>query len=130
MSASENEALVRRMIAALQARDVAALGEVLTDDVVYHFPGRGPLAGTYRGKPEILGVFRRFGEVLGPIQVHTHDVLAGDEHVAELVVNSAERNGRRHEWRAIRLYHFRDGLISEVWVLLEDPYALDEFMTA
>jgi hypothetical protein len=33
VSAIENEVLVRRMIAALQARDVAALGEALTDDV-------------------------------------------------------------------------------------------------
>ena len=128
MSAPENEALVRRLIAALQARDVAALGDLLTDDVVYHFPGRGPMAGTYEGKDAVFGAFRGFGAILGPIELRNHDLLVGDDHVAELAVNAADRDGRHLEWRAVRLYHFRDGRISEIWVLLEDPYALDEFM--
>ncbi|MDQ3881241.1 MAG: nuclear transport factor 2 family protein [Chloroflexota bacterium] len=125
-----DEAVVRRLIAALQARDVDELGAVLDDDVVYHFPGRGPLAGTYRGKAAVLDVFRSFGALFGPISVRTHDVVAGPEHVVEMAINSATVGGVSHEWRAVRLYHVRDGRLAEIWVLLEDPYALDELMAA
>jgi uncharacterized protein len=124
-----NEALVRRLVAALQQRDIAELGAVLADDVVYHFPGRSAMAGTYRGRDEVLGVFRTFGQLLGsPPTVATHDILSSDDDVVELAVNSAERGGTPFEWRGIRVYHVREAVIAEIWVFLEDPYALDDYL--
>jgi uncharacterized protein len=124
-----NEAVVRRLIDALQRRDVDALGAVLADDVVYHFPGRSAMAGRYRGRGAVLDFFRRFGALLGaPPTLTTHDLLASADHVVELGVNSAARDGQPFEWRVIRVYHVRDDRIAEIWVIVEDPYALDAYL--
>ena len=87
------------------------------------------MAGTYRGRDELLGVFRRFAQLLGaPPRLTTHDVTSSADHVVELAVNAADRGGRAFEWRAIRVYHVRDGLVREIWVVLEDQYAVDEYL--
>ena len=56
--ADSKERVVRALLAALEARDIGAISELLTDDVVYHFPGRGPVAGTYQGRDAVLGLER------------------------------------------------------------------------
>lgn len=120
---------VRQLMGALAARDGAAVASLLTDDVVYHFPGRNQLSGTYRGKPEVMAFFQRFPTVLdAPPALDTHDVLSSEAHGADLTSLTAQRGGRQHAWRAVRIYHFVEDLISEVFVVIEDQAALDEFL--
>jgi ketosteroid isomerase-like protein len=125
-----NEAVVRRMVAALEAADPVAIAALLADDVVYHFPGRSSLAGTYRGRDEVMGVFRGLGALLGgPPKLRSHDVVASEAHVVELATHSAARGGAPFEWQALRVYHFGEGgLISEVWLTIPDLYAFDAYL--
>jgi ketosteroid isomerase-like protein len=39
----------------------------------------------------------------------------------------AERDGRSLDMAASHVWHTADGLLSEVWVLVEDQYLMDEF---
>lgn len=118
------------MVAALEAADGPAIAELLADDVVYHFPGRSPLAGTYQGKAEIMGLFRSIAATLGaPPGLRSHDVLASEAHALDLAIHSAKRGGRPFEWRAIRLYHFGEGgLVTEIFLTIEDLHAFDEYL--
>jgi hypothetical protein len=123
------EAVARRFVDALGRRDPGAMSAELADDVVYHFPGRSPVAGTYRGRDEVMGLFGAFGRVLGgPPETELHDLTVGSDHVVELATHRAARDGRAFEWRAVRVYHVRDGRIAEIWLCLEDQYALDEYL--
>ena len=80
------------MLEALERRDVGAISELLTDDVVYHFPGRGPVAGTYRGRDAVLGLFRTFvGLFDGPLEMASHDVVASEAHVVDLATYTGVR---------------------------------------
>ncbi|MCA1644452.1 MAG: nuclear transport factor 2 family protein [Chloroflexi bacterium] len=39
--------------------DTATLRQVLAEKVVYHLPGRSPMAATYRGREEVLDLWDR-----------------------------------------------------------------------
>jgi ketosteroid isomerase-like protein len=125
------DAVVRRLVDALAARDAGTIESLLTDDVVYHFPGRNPLAGSFRGRDQVMGFFRRFPTVLdGPPSIAFHDVLSSEAHGADLATFTASRGGREHTWRAIRIYHLSDDRIAEIFVTIDDQAAFDAFMNA
>ncbi len=130
--AAEKEAVVRRMVEALQRADLAAIGELLSDDVVYYFPGRSALAGTYRGRAEVLGLLGAFSRLLGgrPPSLDSHDVVASEAHVVELATHAAERDGQPYQWHAVRIYHIDADLISEIWLMIGDIYAFDAWLEA
>ena len=126
--ARRNGEIVRELTAALGARDAAAVAALLTEDVVYHFPGRNPMSGTYRGK-EVMAFFRRFPTLLdGPPTTDTHDVLSSEAHGADLTTLTATRGGRSHAWRAVRIYHLAEDRISEVFVTIDDQATFDNFL--
>ena len=129
--ADDKERIVRRLLEALEARDVVAIAEMLADDVVYHFPGRGPVAGTYRGRDEVLGLFRAFGGLFdGPLAMAGHDVVASEAHVVDLATYTGVRSGQAFTWNAVRLYHVDAGRISEIWLMIGDVYAFDAWMSS
>ena len=129
--AQRNAEVVRALTVALGARDAAAVEALLADDVVYHFPGRNPIAGTYRGRAEVMAFFRRFPSLLdGPPTTDTHDVLSSEAHGADMSALTATRGGRSHAWRAVRIYHLAEDRISEVFVTIDDQQAFDEFLNA
>jgi ketosteroid isomerase-like protein len=127
--AATKEGVVRRMVDALQRRDGAAISELLDDDVVYYFPGRSQVAGTYRGRAEVLGLFAAFGQLFDePPALSSHDVVASEAHVVELGTYRAARGGQPYEWHAVRIYHIAVDRISEIWLMIGDVYAFDEFL--
>jgi ketosteroid isomerase-like protein len=129
--AAAKEAVVRRMVDALQRADLAAIGELVSDDVVYHFPGRSPVAGTYRGRQEVVGLFSAFRRLLdGPPRMSSHDVVASEAHVVELTTLAAERGGQPHDWHAVRIYHVAEDDITEIWLMIDDLYAFDAWLAA
>jgi uncharacterized protein len=128
--AASKEAIVRRLLDALEARDAAAIGELVTDDVVYHFPGRGPVAGTYRGREAVLGLFGALGQLFdAPLEMRSHDVVASEAHVVDLATYTGTRGGEPFTWNAVRLYHVDADRISEVWLMIGDVYAFDEWLS-
>jgi ketosteroid isomerase-like protein len=127
--AASKEAVVRRMVDALQRADAAAIAALVSDDVVYHFPGRSPLAGTYRGRTEVLGLFGTFGRLLGgPPRLINHDVVASEAHVVELSTHDAVRDGRPFEWRVARIYHINVDQVTEIWLMIEDVHRFDAWL--
>jgi ketosteroid isomerase-like protein len=125
-----NEAVVRRFADAMVARDVGAIAECFTDDVVFHIPGRNPLSGDYRGRQRVLThLFQAWEEAFGGLEIRVHDVLATDDHVVMLSDRRARRDDRSVDMRAASIYHVRDGRIAEAWLMEWDPYAIDDFLS-
>ena len=128
-TADAKEHIVRRMLDALAQREVAAIGELLADDVFYYFPGRSSVAGTYHGREEVLGLFRAFAALFdAPPAFETHDVLASEAHVVDLATYTASRNSQPFTWNTVRLCHVEADRISEIWLLIGDIYAFDAFL--
>jgi hypothetical protein len=128
--AHPNEELFRRAFDAFAKGDTDTLRELSDQDEVWHIPGRGPLAGDYRGPDEILGFFARTMELTGgTFRAELHDVVANDEHTVALYVARGEREGRTFENRNVLVSHVRNGKMVETWLLSDDQYAADEFFS-
>ena len=57
---------MRQANAAFGSGDLGALqSQFLAEDVVWHVPGRGPLAGDYQGIAEVIALFGKISRVPG-----------------------------------------------------------------
>ena len=126
--AHPNEDLVRRGFAAFGTGDIATLGELFADDVVWHVGGRSPITGDYKGKEQVFGFFAQLAERAGgTFRLDIHDVLANDEHVVALVKATGERQGKTLNNNASQVFHVQGGNVTEVWFHPDDQYATDDF---
>ena len=123
-----NVELLRAQIDALARGDIAQAMSYYTDDAVFHYPGRNPLSGDYRGKDQVLALLGRvMEETDGSFRPDVHDILASDDHVAALVTVHATRGETSVEWKSLDLFHVRDGKLSEHWVHEVDQELVDRF---
>ena len=97
-----NADLLRAQLEALSRGDIATAMSFYSDDVVFHYPGRNPLSGDYRGKDQVRELLDRVMEFTkGTFRPHVHDILASDDHVAALVTvvrNEMERQSSGRAW--------------------------------
>jgi ketosteroid isomerase-like protein len=128
-TAALHEDLVRRFVAALNDRDAQALIALVTDDIVWQFPGRNALAGSHRGIPAVAAFLQGVARGMGGFPtLEVHDILANDRHAVELTKISLERGGRTDVWWTFRAYHFRDGRISEIFATTDEQAFLDDLI--
>jgi ketosteroid isomerase-like protein len=126
--AHPNEDLVRSGYDAFATGDIATLGELFADDIVWHAAGRNQLAGTYRGKEEVFGSFQKVAELSGgTFKLDIHAILADDDHVVALTHATAEREGATLDDNTIQVFHIKGGKVTEQWLHPGDAYATDEF---
>jgi ketosteroid isomerase-like protein len=124
-----NEVLARREIELINSGDFAALDEMYADDMLLHYPGRNPLAGEYRNVDDFLAKAQKLlGE--GVLRRELHDAFGSDEHAIQLLNVTADVGEKSHTWRAVVVMHVRDDKFSEVWLHIDDQYALDDFLNS
>jgi ketosteroid isomerase-like protein len=125
MTTSEhpNATAYRRTVEAFRARDLATLRSLVAEDVVWHVPGRSPMAGEIRGLDALVEWLGRLGEY--GFTIREHDVFGNEEHVCALSYIGAKRPGLDIETRVTSVFHFRDGRQVERWMYPEDPAAWD-----
>jgi uncharacterized protein len=129
--AHPNEELARNVTDALSKRDMDRFFSYQADDIVMHFPGRGPMAGEYRGKEGLAQLFQRQMQVLdSPPQIENHDVLANDDHAVILNKVRASRGGQTIEQQQVVVMHIKDGKVRETWLLFSDQQGMDEAATS
>ena len=128
MSEHPNASLLRRTYEAFARHDVATLGELFADDVVWHVPGRSALSGDFRGQDEVFAYFRRLREMSGDtFKAEARDFTASDEHVVSLEHLTAERDGKTLDLQLALVVRVRAGQIAEAHDFFYDPNAWDEF---
>ena len=126
--AHPNEELVRGGYEAFAKGDLETVLARFDEGIVWHVPGRGPLAGEYRGHQGIMEFFGKLMEMSGgTFRLELHDVLASDDHVVALVNAFGERNGTSRTFTTAHVWHVRDGKATEFWGLSTNPYEDDEF---
>ena len=122
------EELLRTHIEKLSQGDLDGAVADYEDDAVLHYPGQGPLAGDYRGRDEIKRFYSQVGERTGGTFSVTYEALFSDQnHAAALASLSAEREGERHEWKAMEILRIKEGKIAHHQIFEDDQYALDRW---
>ncbi|MDO8615158.1 MAG: nuclear transport factor 2 family protein [Dehalococcoidia bacterium] len=102
-------------------------GIPFADDVVFHIPGKSPMAGDYRGKAAVFGflgqVMERTG---GSFRLEVHDIAASDDHAVGLTVHSGQRGGKAGGYNSVHVWHVKNGRLAEFFEFPDQP-AFDDF---
>lgn len=123
-----NEKLLRDLDQAQLRGEMEAFASSFTDDVIVHIPGKSSFAGVYKGKDQFLGLFGRFIERVPEYTFEPHAYLADDEHGVSLQRSHFKRGNETLDSNDAFLCHFRDGKVSEFWLLSENNDQVDAFL--
>ncbi len=88
--------LVRKGYEAFTRGDMEALRGMIAADATHHVPGSGALSGDFKGRDEILDMYRRIAEETdGTFTVELRQILVdGRGHAVALHHATADRNGK------------------------------------
>jgi ketosteroid isomerase-like protein len=129
MTADENLEIIHRLVTAYAAADIEEIDRLLAADVVFHIPGRHPLAKTYVGKDEAFSYLARVAALSesedGGFAVHS--VTADDEHAIALVTGTIEHHGVRFVRPTVHVFHVNGSHVTEFWEASLDQHAEDQF---
>jgi ketosteroid isomerase-like protein len=121
---------VRRTYGAFNNQDLDAVAELLADDVVWHVPGRSPIAGDHHGREATLGYLGGLADLTGgSYQAELHIAVGDNEHVITVHHSSATRAGRRYDENEIVVFRFHDHEVVDIWQAPMNPYAHDDFFS-
>lgn len=120
-AASEILAVVQRYAQAWAANDLKAIVDCYHDEVVFHYFGCSPLAGTHRGKAACLAVLKQVKERTNRQLVAIRDVLAGEHFGLIVAVEQFEHQGRPVELERQLRYAVRDGKLPRMLDLRRRP---------
>ena len=120
---AETEAVLRSYADAWLAADLEKVLGAYHEEIVLHYMGESPLAGTHEGREavfEVLGLasFRTSRKL-----VEVEDVLAGDRFGAIIAIEDLGDPPRRV--RRVLLYRVIDGKLGECWLFDEDQRFID-----
>jgi uncharacterized protein len=126
--AAESEAIVRRIFDAFAGKEGLALRGVFAEDAVWTVPGRGTMAGVYRGRESIFRFLARLPkETDGTYASELLDVLTSGQRAAALYRARGTRHGRTLELDQVLLFTIEGGLVREVLALPGDQEAFETF---
>ena len=120
---AETEAVLRSYADAWLAADLEKVLGAYHEEIVLHYMGESPLAGTHEGREavfEVLGLasFRTSRKL-----VEVEDVLAGDRFGAIIAIEDLGDPPR--QVRRVLLYRVIDGMLGECWLFDEDQRFID-----
>jgi len=129
MAEQDNVAVVQGYFEALKAGDLAKLGSLLADDIVWHQPGSSRLSGTYRGVSEVSSLFKQFMEISGgSFQIDRVDAIMANGNLVSAILHfRAERGKHKMAMGGVDLMRIEGGRIKEVWLFSADQEAEDCF---
>jgi uncharacterized protein len=108
--------------------DLAALRELMTEDIVWHVPGHSALAGDYSGIEAVLAFFGRIMESTGGSFRAEPLTLLADEHYGAAPVKITAHRGDRHlDVMNVQASRLVDGRVAEFWDTSTDPDATEAF---
>lgn len=111
--------------------DQLAVAGMLTDDVAWHVPGRSVIAGSYRGRDEVLRYFARRRELsASTFRIDVRGVLADDERAVILAESRLRRGGDILTGRTVVIFRILAGKIGECWVVPYDQLAFDDIWSS
>lgn len=122
-----NEQILRDLDEAQLKGEIERFGDFFTEDVVVHVGGKSSLAGTTHGRDAF---FQKLQHFLGRLEYtfEPHAYFADDEHGVQLARSHYTRGDRSADSNDMFVCHFRDGKISEAWILSEDNEMVDALL--
>ena len=106
---AENTELFKKFGKAFMKKDVATVGECLSDDFVWALP----TGEVYEGKAAAMAAMQeRFDSADGPVFSDSHFAFHGDTIVQNYQVRVTLPDGSERQLPGLDVYYVSDGLIS------------------
>ena len=114
MSDAENIKLGESYVDALMKGEMEKVGQLLSDDVIWHQPGKGHLSGLYQGKQNLfphLDMFTKLSSNTFRVD-KVGTVMANGDLVSATLHFVAERPGRKLSMDGVDLMRVEGGKIK------------------
>jgi ketosteroid isomerase-like protein len=126
---SANIDIARTYFRAVQTGDMAALGELLDADIVWHQPGANQFSGEHKGQG---AVFQMLGNMMGVSQGtfaidKIHTLMGNGDLVAAGIHFTGRHGGASMSMDGVDVLRIENGRIVEMWLFSADPAAEDAF---
>jgi ketosteroid isomerase-like protein len=129
----EKIAVVRSMYTAINDHDLSAIGALLADDCVRHYPrGASPIAGDHVGRDAVLATYGYVIEHTGGThRLDLGNVLANESIAASYHQERGVRSRDAAGLDAEMLVRWRveDGQVVEIWDYANDVPSLNAFLS-
>jgi ketosteroid isomerase-like protein len=124
VSADENTRLAQSGYEAFGRGDLAALAEMMADDIEWVNPGDpavDPNAGTFKGKEAVLSWFHGLASTLDFTKFEPREFIAQNDKVVSLVYAeaTARETGRAFVNHEAHVWTFRDGKLARLHIYLD-----------
>jgi uncharacterized protein len=119
--------VVKRYADAWIANDLKAIVDSYHDEVIFHYFGRSPLAGTHVGKPACLAILKTVREKTNRTLISIRDILVGERFGLIIAVERFEKQGASVQIERMLRYQVREGKLSECWIYDADQWLVDEY---
>jgi uncharacterized protein len=124
VSADENTRLAQSAYEAFGRGDMAALAELMADDIEWVTPGDpddDPNAGTFKGKEAVLGWFGRLASTVDFTTFEPREFIAQNDKVVSLVYAeaTARDTGRAFVNHEAHVWTFREGKVTRIQIYLD-----------
>lgn len=103
-----NEEILRAAYHAFTQGDLNGYLQYCTDNISFHVPGKGKIAGTYARDEFISPWLSRVMELTnGTFRETVNDVLANDHRGVVLATHEFERNSRKFKYDTAHIYSIK-----------------------
>lgn len=112
---------------------VDSVVELLAGDIVWHVPGRSPIAGDHRGVEEVIAYFELRRQLANAtMRMRPGEVISTGDAVAQFVEGSATLDGKRVSWQTFGIYRVdpEHRRIREVWLVPLDGDLFDRIWSS
>jgi ketosteroid isomerase-like protein len=128
MDARENKRFVEEYFRKVSSGD-PSVPDAFSDDVVWWVPPGSDMAGSYRGKNEVLGMFARGVGLYSnqhPMKIQVEKLVAeGDTVCAQVVIEAVTAKGRPYRNHYHFAFQLDGGKIRSVKEYVDTQYAHD-----
>jgi uncharacterized protein len=107
---------------------IGAVIELLAEDIVWHVPGKSPIAGDHRGIKQVIDYFERRRRLASAtMRMRPGEAISEGDAVAQFVEGTAALDGAQVSWRTIGIYRvdIEHRWIREVWLVPLDSELFD-----
>jgi ketosteroid isomerase-like protein len=112
---------------------VEAVVELLAADIVWHVPGKSPIAGDHRGTAQVVDYFERRRRLArATMRMRPGEVISEGEAVAQFVEGSVVLDGEEVSWQTIGVYRVdaEHRRVREVWLVPLDSEIFDRIWSS
>jgi ketosteroid isomerase-like protein len=107
--ADGNLELIQRGYEAFGRGDIAAVLDILSDDVDWNVTEVLPQGGRLRGKEEVAGFFERLGGIWQDLNLEIEDFCASGDRVCVIGSGSGSVEGKQTGYGFVHAWTVRDG---------------------